>query len=207
LLAGFTYTPDRETAARLFINNLVNPFPTAELADPSILRDKDKLADPKNMKIIAEALATQAVFSTAREALASSLAKRKPVDSLNGQSFMEMMETEAVKNFMNDGWQKQMDANYKTTMQIVDILKKAPDSKHPEIPILYQILATTYPEAQRQAFQNFMLYQIFREIEATKVLMAAQLAEIKNQGKAAAAVVTSATSQGSGATTPSSSGG
>lgn len=182
LLSGFRYDNAREIAARLFINNLVNPFPTEELLDPKVLQDPTSAV---NSKIIAEALAEQAVLSTAREALASVFAKRKPVDGIQGSdSFMQIMEREASKDFLNAAWQAQMKKLY------VEAIAKG----KPEVAILYQ-------NAMREAYTTFLLYQTYREIEESKVLMAALLAITERQQKAATAVVRSATS-GANISTP-----
>lgn len=183
LVDGFRYEPDRERAARLFINNLVNPFPSAAVSDPKLFTS-DKLKDPNNRKIIAQALAEQAVLSTSRNALASVLAKRRPIEGLGGESFMQMMEREASRDFLNEAWQEQMQKNYQAAIKANKLE-----------------LAMGYERAVREAYTNFLLYQMYREAEQTKVIMAAMLAVLQQQGKAAQAVVANASNQGRTSTT------
>lgn len=183
LVSGFRYEPERETAAKLFINNLVNPFPSGATSNPLIF-SKEKLVDPNNRKLIAQALADQAVLSTSRNALSSVFARRRPIEELGGKSFMEIMEKEAVKDFLNDAWQQQMKKNYEAAMKAGK-----------------QELAMRYDQAIRDAYRNFLLYQMYREMEQNNVLMASMLTILQQQGKAAASVVSSASSQGGAAAT------
>lgn len=177
LVDGYRYEPDRERAARLFINNLVNPFPSAATSDPKLFTP-EKLKDPNNRKIIAQALADQAVLSTSRNALASVLAKRRPIEGLDGRSFMEIME-KGASNFWNEAWQEQMKKDYQAAIKANKLE-----------------LAMAIHHAIQEAYTNFILYQMYREAEQTKVLMAAMLAVLEQQGKQAQAVVANASRQG-----------
>ncbi len=197
LIQGFRYdsdNPKMEEAAKLFANNLVNPFPTATVSDPSLLTPA-KLQDPKNQQLLAQALADQAIQSTARQALAAIIAKRHPIKELNDRSFMEIMEKEASQYFLNDAWQQQMKKNYEEAMQKADKLKSS--GKGDPTP-LYE-LALSIHQARSEAYTNFVLYQMYREMEQNKLLLAGVIAVLQQQGKAAANIVSNATNQGAAA--------
>lgn len=171
---GFRIDSEQEAALIYFIKNLVNPFPPEALSNPDLLT-AEKMKDPKNRKLVAQTLAEQTAFAAARQALTSSLVKRRPIADLGGKSFMEILEKEAGKDFLNDGWQKQNKKNYDTAISKGKLLE-----------------AAAYDDAPRQAFNNFLLYQNLRELEQIKILLAVQVSILQQQAQVGANIVSTA---------------
>lgn len=182
VLDGFVYqNPDREIMARLFVNNLINPFPSEILRDPNSL-SADKIKDPGYRKQVAEALADQAVLSVAREPFAEMVAKRKQVSAVSNSSMMQVMEKEAAQRFLNAAWQQKMQKN----------IENALNKNKPEQAVLYEM-------AMMQAYQNWMVYQQYRQMERVEALLSALVSVEWRAAKAAGSVVSTAQSQAAAA--------
>lgn len=163
LLSGFRYGYDdelkvnREDTARIVANNIVEPFPSDKLSAITAI-SKANVSDLQARDDIAKALAAQALLSVAREPFAEMIAKRSVVSAIN-QSPMEIMEKEAAMRFLNKVWQKEMSLN----------ITNAKNNKKPEQAVLYEI-------ALMNAYQNWLEYERYRQMERVEALLAATLA-------------------------------
>lgn len=187
LLSGFRYDDEgvRENAAKMFMNNFVQPFPTPDYLDENNQLLKDSLTKPEQLKRLADALTEQALLSPARYSLAEMVAKRSPVSTKKGAvSMMEVWEKEAAQRFLNSVWQNNMAA----------LKNKALSDNKPEQVVLYEI-------AMMDAFRNWMEYERYRQTERVEALLAALLSLQYKQAKGGAAVL-SATSDSSSSSPP-----
>lgn len=180
ILSGFRYDEGgaRETAAKMVMNNLIQPIPTPGYLDENNQLVKDALTKPDQRKQLAEALTEQAMLSTARYSLAEMVAKRTSVSTSKGAvSMMEILEKEAAQRFLNTVWQNNMAA----------LKNKALSDNKPEQAVLYEI-------AMMDAFRNWMEYERYRQTERVEALLAALLSLQYKQVKGGAAALSSVTS-------------
>jgi hypothetical protein len=178
VLEGSVYQNQvREILARLFVNSLVNPFPTEALRNADSLSEAN-LKDPSKRKQIAQALADQAVLSVARESFAEMIAKRKPVPSVGDSSMMQVMEKEAALRFLNAAWQQKMQKN----------MQDAINKNKPDQAVLYEM-------AMMDAYQSWMTYEHYRQMERVEALLAALLSVDWQASRAASTLVTNAQAQ------------
>ena len=158
VLSGTAYdgpSGPRTQAAHDYLTNLFVPPSGPLVANLSSDLKDDKLdvatvvSDPKLLKKYAQALSDETVLSAARQSFAHMMAMRTVSSSEAGSiSEMQLMEAEAIKRFMSAGW-----------------IQKMADSK------------TTPAELQQeaivmQAYQNWMSYQQFRQLERIEALLA-----------------------------------
>jgi hypothetical protein len=173
LLSGFRYDDSgrREDAARLFLNNVIEPFPSDKLSVQTAI-NAESIGNLQSREDVAKALAAQALLSVAREPFAEMIAKRSLIGGGVNKSFMEIMEKEAAQRFLNDAWQKEMQQN---------ITRAKADNK-PEKAALYEV-------ALMEAYRNWMEYERYRQAERIEALLAATLAFNYRQAAANAEVL------------------
>jgi len=184
VLSGSRYENERRNAARLFIDNVIAPFPSEKLSMPSATKP-EQIASPQSRKGIAESLANEAVLSVAREPFAEMFAKRNSIAELNNRSLMEIMEKEAGQRFLNEAWQAEMR----------EAIRVAKADKKPQEAILYEL-------AVMEAYRTWLEYERYRQTERIEALLAATLAFNQRQGLQASGVVQTAQSQGTSTSAP-----
>jgi hypothetical protein len=156
ILSGTAYDdPARVQAAQDYLRNLFVPPSGPLVANFSSDLKEGKLDvatvvnDPKLLKRYAQALSDEAVLSAARQSFAHMMAMRTVSNPEAGSiSEMQLMEAEAIKRFMSAGW-----------LQKTNDPKTTPAEHQKEMVIM-------------QAYQNWMSYQQFRQMERIEALLA-----------------------------------
>jgi len=177
VLFGTAYDGPRAQAAKDFLTNLFVPPSaplvanfTADLANvqggtiaiDTITKDSTLLAK------YAQALSDEATLSAARQSFAEMMARRTVSSSDAGSiSEMQVMETEAIKRFMNAGWVQKIQ-NATTPLQVEQEM------------------------AAMQAYQNWMAYQQFRQLERVEALLATLIVQNARSSQAFASNIPSA---------------
>jgi hypothetical protein len=171
---SFDANGNRQKAANQFLFNLI-PIPdnnfSAFLQDgkidisalPTSLDPKDPRSKrfPNPQQQFAQALADEALLSIAREPYAEMMAKRT-VPEGQAESHMAIMKRIAVQRLMSPAWHETL----KSLKKPEEILKE---------------------QAEMQAFQIWLEYERYRQMERVEALLSAIVLQNYNQSKAVAA--------------------
>lgn len=155
ILAGTAYDGPRTQAAQDYLTNLFVPPNTPLVANFSGDLKDGKLDvatvvnDPQLLKKYTQALSDEAVLSAARQSFAQMMARRTVSSSEAGSiSEMQLMEAEAIKRFMSANWVQMIKKPSTTSLQLEQEM------------------------VAMQAYQNWMAYQQFRQLERIEALLA-----------------------------------
>lgn len=171
---SFDANGNRQKAANQFLFNLI-PIPDNNFSaflqngkiDISALPESLDPIDPRAKRFpnprqqFAQALADQALLSIAREPYAEMMAKRT-VPEGQPESPMAIMKRIAVQRFMSPAWHETL----KNLKKPEEILKE---------------------QAEMQAFQIWLEYERYRQMERVEALLSAIVLQNYNQNKAVAA--------------------
>lgn len=182
LVSGTAFSGSQANAANAYLANLfvttAGPL-VANLQGNGILGVDTIVNNPDLLKKYSQALSDETLLSIARQSFAEMIAKRTvPGTEAGGQSEMQVMEAEAIKRFMSANWM-QMVQNPSTTA-----------AKLQQEAVLMQ------------AYQNWMAYQQYRQMERIEGLLSALVI----QNARVSQVVSSTISGGSSSSTSSTSG-
>lgn len=162
ILTGTAYDSFRAQAAQDFLTNLLSPPAGSGITNfqanmPINVATITQSPDLKNSFV--KALSDEAVLSVVRLPFAEMIAKRTVVEGSN-ISEMQLMEQQAIQRFMSSGWA----ANLNTLQQPQDVAKD---------------------QALMQAYQVWMDYQRYRQMERVEALLAVLVLQNFRMSKAA----------------------
>lgn len=162
LLTGSAYlNPAQIAAAKAFVSNVIDPFPTSNFQDPSTMTAAKVLASPNLQQDLAQALVREANLSVARQPFMEMINKRTvPQTGASGitpESMMQTMEREATQRILNPQWMNTMATAYATA------LKTNPSQ------------AVQYDMAAMQAYLIWLEFERFKQGERIEALLAALL--------------------------------
>jgi len=176
LLSGTTYDAPRQQAAQVFLSNLMDPPAAAGVTNfnANMPVNVATLANgsPQTKAAFVQALSDEALVSIMREPFANMIAIRTPQPASGsnpaGPSQMEMMEATVMQRFMNTEWAASLNLPTTTPQQIAA------------------------QQAMMQAFQMWLSYQQYRQMERIEALLSVTALQSFRQQKAAAAQINQA---------------
>lgn len=183
LVSGSAFSGPQASAANAYLANLfvttAGPL-VANLQGNGILGVDTIVNNPDLLKKYSQALSDETLLSIARQSFAEMIAKRTvPGTEAGGQSEMQVMEAEAIKRFMSASW-VQMVQNPSTTA------------------------ARLQQEAVlMQAYQNWMAYQQYRQMERIEGLLSALVIQNARVSQTVASTISGGSSSSSSTSAPS----